>query len=133
MGIIYQILIVDDDYVRVPFIRKYLGRVVHTGPIQITVDHVTTVPESFADYALVCLDHDLGVQDVYDEIRNMTAEQIGEYTAFIVHSMNPIGARNIAAFLNDFPHPTRKNGRATVTPFSKILDIAKLTRDSDAV
>lgn len=112
-----RILIVDDEEVRVPVIKDYMTSFV-AGDIDYHVEHVTTMPATFVGYDIVFLDHDLGWQDVYHEIRKMKSKQLGN-AQFVVHSMNPIGARNIANFLKD--HKLE----ALIVPFSKMLEFAR--------
>lgn len=94
-----NILIVDDDAVRVPTLRKFLYRVLdRSDDIEYIVTHVAEMPTSFANYDYIMLDHDLGHQDVYNELRKMDHDLIG-LGVFFVHSANPVGAENIDRWL----------------------------------
>jgi len=105
----FRILIVDDEAVRVPTLLRYAEILRPDEDIETT--HVTTVPENsvFADYDMVFLDHDLGVfgGDVYEVMRRrfFAYEPLGSSPVFIIHSMNPIGAGNLARLLVDYEVP----------------------------
>lgn len=121
----YRILIVDDEKDRVPVITEWLSSgfvSFPTASVSLDVDHVLQMPKSFIGYDIVCLDHDLGTQDVYDVLRTMSYENIGP-ADFIVHSANPIGASNISKWLDG------TTGRKSIVfSFPRMLESLKRRR-----
>lgn len=109
-------LIIDDDKVRVPVLTKYAEEIVGTG----TVVHSTTfTAENWDSYDLILLDHDLGEGgDVSHHVRKAFPEGYHGTAWIVVHSMNPVGAKNIIHALD--------SGR--VMPYSSIL--SRYTLDS---
>lgn len=102
-----NVLIVDDEYVRIPAIAQWVNER-YGGKCNVT--HLTYVPITFEGFDVVFLDHDLGIEgNVYDALRNRSMDDfIGKV---VIHSMNPVGAQNLARL---FPFPT-------VRPYSAIL------------
>lgn len=87
-----NILIIDDDRVRLPTLRAWARSQYGEGH---AITFKTYVPKSFLGYDVLLLDHDLGNEgDVYDVLRKRNLDYFeGDV---IVHSMNPVGAQNIA-------------------------------------
>lgn len=83
-----RLLIIDDDSLRVDTIVRYVGAASYV--------HEVSVPYTFDGFDVVTFDHDLGpAGDAYDALRCMDHENFPLITTYIVHSMNPVGARNI--------------------------------------
>lgn len=102
-----NILILDDDMIRFPVLQEFaLG---NYGPSQI--DCLTFPPESLEGYDVLFLDHDLGPDlDTHRSLRDLNPE---DFTGdVIIHSMNPVGARNISYM---FP-----NAYTRIVPYSAI-------------
>lgn len=101
-------LIIDDEKVRVPNIKAFLER--RYGKA-LSVHHELTIEDTdiFEMFDIVCLDHDLGrYGDCYEILKKLEAPENPTAHVFI-HSMNPIGARNIHLLLvNDWGFDRRK-------------------------
>lgn len=103
-----RLLIIDDDFVRVDVISRYLGATTHV--------HKTLVPRRFTGFDVVSFDHDLGPEgDAYDAIRIIDPKNFPRDTIYIVHSMNPVGANNIRGLLEGYGLKVR------VIPFGNML------------
>lgn len=101
-------LIIDDDAIRVPTLTRYAESLLGT----CEVEHYPMFMANWDDFDLVLLDHDLGEGgDVSRHVSEAFPEGYGGKAWIIVHSMNPVGARNIVHTLNA--------GR--VMPYSAIL------------
>lgn len=87
-----KLLIIDDEAIRVEFItvwvEKALGR-------KVEVTHSVLFRGDFDEFDVVSLDHDLGVTNVYDGVRQYFPDGYDGDATVIIHSMNPVGATNI--------------------------------------
>lgn len=108
-----EIIVIEDENVRLETIRNFIHR--QYGPL-VNVSYYNRVPKNFHSYDVLFLDHDLGDQgDVYDILRKYDLSYFeGDV---VIHSMNPVGARNLAAL---FP-----NANVSIIPYSKILSLVK--------
>lgn len=107
-----KVLVIDDDSVRIQTLTEYAEHLM--GPVEVT--HSLTFTSDWEGYNLVMLDHDLGAGgDVSKHVRKHFPEGYDGDAWVIVHSMNPVGAREIVHTLNA--------GR--VMPYSAILQMAK--------
>lgn len=105
-----RVLIIDDDAVRVPTLSAYAEMIVHGAEIV----HSETFTADWDGFELVMLDHDLGSGgDVCDHIRKAFPEGYDGPALVCVHSMNPVGARNIVAALRS----------GTIRPYSHIRSL----------
>jgi len=110
-----RVVVIDDEMSRLATILNWIKR-----NIQLDDEFdVTHSPEFREDLVLgadiVFLDHDLGGVDVYDELKKIDFSEVDPTTInFIVHSMNPVGAKNIMNLLLD------KDFRATRIPLSNM-------------
>ena len=94
---IYKILFIDDEEVRHKLMsKKYYGH---------NITYVKTAKEAFKalkndTFDVIFLDHDLGTDktgaDIAERIKKMKIK-----SQVIVHSLNPVGAKNIQ---NILPH-----------------------------
>ncbi|MCA1800420.1 MAG: hypothetical protein LC650_03930 [Actinobacteria bacterium] len=103
------ILIIDDDTVRFSALREW-ARQVYGNTTNTT--YKRHVPRTFHGYDVLFLDHDLGIEgDVYDVLRKRNLDYFtGDV---IVHSMNPVGAQNIARLF--------RNATVRIRPYSSIV------------
>jgi len=93
-----RVLIVDDDPARVPRITKHAQLI--AGARTLHVMHQACVPRDLSGYDLVYLDHDLGEETTYEQLKRAPAGALrGKHV--IIHSMNPVGARNLQAAIED--------------------------------
>lgn len=105
-----NIMIIDDEKVRLENLREWSCRAFGRAT---NVSYRMSVPDSFEGYDVLMLDHDLGAEgDVYDALRNQNLDYFTGHV--IVHSMNPVGAQNIARMF--------RNARVTIRPYSAIVD-----------
>jgi hypothetical protein len=89
-----RVLIIDDDAIRVSALSRYAGWIVPGAEIV----HSETFVADWDGYDMVMLDHDLGRGgDVYDHVRKAFPEGYDGLALVCIHSMNPVGARNIQA------------------------------------
>lgn len=103
-----KVLIIDDEVIRVPALTKYI----ETRFGKCEVIHSVTFTLDWDGYFLVMLDHDLGKGG--DVSRHVSKAFPRGYTGsaeIVVHSMNPVGARNIINAL----------GTGNILPYSAIL------------
>lgn len=108
-----KVLIVDDETVRIERITRFAHGLVDGRSIE--VEHQAVVPRALAGFDLIFLDHDLGpAGDVYDNLRGRSEFSGLQDTVVVVHSMNPVGARNIAELLR--PHAAS----CLIRPFSSM-------------
>jgi CheY-like chemotaxis protein len=102
-------LIIDDDAVRVPVLKRYLEGVAF-GDVDVT--HSTTFTKNWDDFDIILLDHDLGEGgDVSEHVRAAFPHGYGGTSLVVIHSMNPVGAMNIRNAV----------GYGHIRPFSVIL------------
>lgn len=105
-----RILIVDDDFSRVPTLEKFYSS--KFPDPQFT--HVTRLPESFEGFEVLSLDNDVIVEDVSEELSRRNRGRIGDTVDYdlaekfhkdfrgepprfvIVHSCNPTSYRTIS-------------------------------------
>jgi len=101
-------LIIDDDAIRVPTLTRYATSLL--GECEVT--HSLTFTPDWEGFDLILLDHDLGKGgDVSRHVSEAFPEGYNGRAWVIVHSMNPVGARNIVHTL----------GAGRVMPYSAIL------------
>jgi len=106
-----RVLIIDDDAVRVPALTRY----VHSMLPDAEVTHSTTFVSDWDGFSMVMLDHDLGAGgDVYDHVKVTFPEGYSGEAVIVIHSMNPVGARNIYHQLGN---------RGVLLPYSRILTL----------
>ena len=110
-----NIVIIDDEMSRLATILNWIKYNIQVDD-EFGVTHSPEFRESLVLGAdVVFLDHDLGGVDVYDELKKIDFSQRDPNTInFIVHSMNPVGAKNIMNLLLD------EGFRATRVPLSNM-------------
>ena len=108
-----KVLIMDDDQIRVPTLEQLGRRFV--GDENAEVTHSEVFQSNWDDYNLVMLDHDLGAGgDVYDHVREAYPQGYDGDAVILIHSMNPVGARNIYKQLGN---------RGIIFPYGRMLTI----------
>lgn len=112
-----KILIIDDELSRVNNITRYIKTIVD--PTYLSDESVKHIEhfnlELFNQSELLFLDHDLASNgDMYDHIKEHQENIEWEHKTFIVHSMNPVGAKNIASLIFDYTN------KVFVVPFSRM-------------
>ena len=124
-----KVLIIDDDAVRVDAITNFAAMV--RGEVE--VDYYSSMPDipgMFHEYDMIFLDHDLGENG--GDMSRLLDERIGIFDTVetfepqpivIIHSMNPVGAKQVqATLLGDYFFHKRN---VEILPFSKILSMGK--------
>lgn len=104
-----KVLIIEDDKTRLPALTSYAERVLSGG---VEVTHSETYVTDWTPYAMVMLDHDLGLGG--DVSRHVKGQEVPANIFIVIHSMNPVGARAIRDEIGGY-----------VAPFSAILDAHK--------
>lgn len=102
-------LIIDDDTIRVPVLSRAAQDIIG----KCDVEHSVTFVSDWEGYDLVMLDHDLGAGgDVSRHVIDAFPEGFESIPpTVVIHSMNPVGARQIKAIL----------GRGIILPYSLLL------------
>jgi len=125
-----KILILEDDGIRIGMLRKYFDSLGHDLTICTEAEEAIAALYDCGDYDLLFLDHDLGGESFVDSSRDDTGAAVARWlaneetiygqpysrhVAIVIHSMNPIGQRNIL-------HILERGGFtfAKIVPFSQI-------------
>ena len=96
-----RIVIIDDEMSRLATILNWIKHSTSIEDGEVSHSPVFNT-ELVLNADVVFLDHDLGGVDVYDELKKVDFSDIEpDAISFIVHSMNPVGARNIMNLLMD--------------------------------
>ncbi len=106
-----RILILEDNPMRIDLFRRFVGGKARFQIFETAWPAIKAL-QTFK-YDLIFLDHDLGGQQmVTDDKINGTgydvakalANTLNKDTQVVVHSCNPVGAKNMMAVLNDKTH-----------------------------
>ena len=94
-----KVLVVDDEIVRLPTIIEWLNNQFAQQdaiPRKLDIRYEAVPNASFWQFDFVFLDHDLAGIDLYEHLRQEYPEKrYHQETTAIIHSMNPVGARNL--------------------------------------
>lgn len=118
-----KILILEDDPNRVVLFKKHLCA--YTVYYTDTVDGAVELLKEHEDFDIYFLDHDLGGEVYVDSMEKNTGFQFAKILSkrktrspIIIHSMNPIGAENMAQEL--------RNKKVYKLPFHIFVDNGEL-------
>lgn len=97
------VVIIDDEMSRLATILNWIKHNINLPEEEL---HIIHSPQFRCDLVrgghIVFLDHDLGGVDVYEELKKCDFSDVDRNdTNFIIHSMNPVGARNMMNLLAD--------------------------------
>jgi len=91
-----KILVCDDDLLRISVFKKMLPEFFIGSNMDFALNYQEAVDHLKNDvYDVIFLDHDLGVGKTGYDVALWMKENIENPPDVIIHSMNPIGAKNI--------------------------------------
>jgi len=117
-----KILVVEDDVYRLDWFRdKFKNQELST---VMTADEAITLLSKSLDYEIIFLDHDLGGRVFVNSSEHNTGFTVAMYlknkdykNRIIVHSLNPVGAKNIKNILP----------QAELVPYPVLINVLKVT------
>jgi CheY-like chemotaxis protein len=120
-----RVLFLDDDPVRHKAMRDMLPGITHVYTADEAIEAL-----SVGDYSEVFLDHDLGGEVYVDSEEYNTGMTVAKWLAknkqdatIIIHSYNPIGARNMVVKLKDYlPRVAPFKGQRFMNMVDKCLE-----------